>query len=130
MTDEKKPRPIHVVSPGYHRDRTNDIRIKRDDAQRLIARYLRERAKLNTDDANDLASSICTGLAMKMPTGGRPGLRGFRMIPESPPGDVEERVAAAFRAIRPNQESDWNLAREVWSVVYGFGNAIPDDVVE
>ena len=109
------------------KDRTDDIRIKKDAAQRLIARYLRE--KMNPGEANDFANRIIDGIVSNMPAAGRTALRGFRMNPEHPPEDITPRVAAAFRSIRPQQTDDWGLARDVWEVVYRNGQALPDDVV-
>lgn len=80
-------------------------------------------------DANSLAERICNGIAVNMPTAGRPALRGFRMIPDHPPEDVAPQVVAAYRGIRPQENHDWKLAREVWDAVYRHGAAIPDDVV-
>jgi hypothetical protein len=126
MADDDKPRPVQITSPGYVKDRTDD-RIKKDAAQRLIARYLRE--KMTPGEANDFANRIIDGIVSNMPAAGRTALRSFRMIPEYPPDDVAPRVAAAFRAIRPQQNQDWSLARDVWEVVYRHGQALPDDVV-
>jgi hypothetical protein len=127
MADDDKPRPVQITSPGYVKDRTDDLRIKKDAAQRLIARYLRE--KMTPGEANDFANRIIDGIVSNMPAAGRTALRSFRMIPEYPPDDVAPRVAAAFRAIRPQQNQDWSLARDVWEVVYRHGQALPDDVV-
>jgi hypothetical protein len=127
MAKDDRPRPVQITSPRYVKDRTNHLRIQKDAAQRLIARYLRE--KMTPADANDMANRICDGILSNTPTGGRSALRGFRMIPEYPPEDVSSRIAAAFRSIRPQQTNDPNLAREMWQVVYQHGHALPDDIV-
>jgi hypothetical protein len=127
MAEDDKPRPVQITKPEYVKDRTNHLRIHKDAAQRLIARYLRE--KMTPADANDMANRICDGIVSNMPTGGRTALRGFRMIPEHPPQDASSRIAAAFRSIRPQQASDWSLASEMWEVVYRHGQALPDDIV-
>jgi hypothetical protein len=127
MADEEKPRQVHVTRPTYMRDRTNDLRIQKDVAQRLIARYLRE--KMTPGDANDFANRIVDGIVSNMPAAGRPALRGFRMIPEHPPEDLTSKIASAYRSIRPQGKTDWALARDLWEIVYKYGQALPDDVV-
>jgi hypothetical protein len=126
--DPDKSRPVQLRHAGHVTDRTNNLRIQKDVAQRLIARYLREN-KMMPGDANELSNRIIDGIVSNMPVAGRPGLRGFRMIPEHPPEDVCSQVAAAFRTIRPQENKDWSLARDVWDAVYRHGTAIPDDVV-
>jgi hypothetical protein len=42
MAEDDKPRPVQITKPEYIKDRTNHLRIHKDAAQRLIARYLRE----------------------------------------------------------------------------------------
>jgi|tagenome__1003787_1003787.scaffolds.fasta_scaffold19747887_1 hypothetical protein len=39
-----KPRAVQVKQAGYSSERTNDLKISKDGAQRIIARYLRIRA--------------------------------------------------------------------------------------
>ena len=124
---EDKPRPVRIISPGYVQGHTNDLRINRDAAERLIARYLR--AKMLPADANDLASQICDGIVMNMPAASRPALRGFRMIPEYPPDDVVSKVATDLRSIDLDERHDWSLGRTGWEIVYRHGQALPDDVV-
>jgi hypothetical protein len=82
MAEDDRPRPVQITGPGYVKDRTNHLRIQKDAAQRLIARYLRE--KMTPADANDMVNRICDGILSNMPAGGRSALRGFRMIPEYP----------------------------------------------
>ena len=97
--DVDKGRPVHVTSPGYRSDKTNDLRIRKDDAQRLIARYLRE--KLNPGDANDLANRIVDGIVASQKTASRPSLRDWRMIPSHPPEDVISRLASSIGQFAP-----------------------------
>jgi len=58
MAKDDRPRPVQITSPGYVKDRTNHLRIQKDAAQRLIARYLRE--KMTPADANDMANGSAT----------------------------------------------------------------------
>lgn len=127
MTDDSKPRPVRVFSPGYVQGHTNDLRINRDTAERLIARYLRE--KMLPAEANDFARRICNGIVTSMPAAGRPALRGFRMIPGYPPDDVVSKVATGLRTLDLDERHDWSLGRAGWELVYRHGQALPDDVV-
>jgi hypothetical protein len=122
-----KPGPVRITSPDYVQNRTNHIRIQKDAAQRIVARYLRE--KMPPGDAIDFAKRICDGLISNMPAPGRTALRSFRLIPENPPEEACSRIAAAFRSINPQEPRDQRLARGIWDVVYKYGQALPDDVV-
>jgi hypothetical protein len=84
---------------------------------------------MNPGEANDLANRIVGGLVVSMPAPTRMGLRGVRMIDKSPPFDSTKQIARAFRAIRLNESDDHRVATEVWSVVYSYGHAVPDDIV-
>jgi hypothetical protein len=128
LTDEpKKLQSVQITTPMSVSERTNDLRINKDTAQRLIARYLRD-AKFLPDAANQLSNRICEGLLSNMPTPSRPALRGHRMIDSYPPHDRRSQVAAAFRRLRRDGE-DWEIARDGWAVVYEHGQAMPDDIV-
>ena len=61
-----------------------DLRIDKDKAERMIALILREDKQMGPSEANELALKIGTRLqaAMALPT--KPGLRGYRMIQDSP----------------------------------------------
>jgi hypothetical protein len=127
MADETdKGRPVQITSPGYSLDRTNHLRIQKDAAQRLIARYLRE--KMTPGDANDFSNRIIDGLASATPSPMRPGLRGWRMIDDHPPHESVDRIASEFRSVRL-QESGYFTAADVWKIVYKHGTAISDDMV-
>jgi hypothetical protein len=127
MADQPdKPRPVEIKKPGHTMDRTNDLKIGKDAAQRIIARYLRE--KMTPDEANTLANRICEGIAAVAPTATRPGLRGWRMIDQYPPYEAKRRIAETFRAVRLNQD-DNAVASAVWDVVFAQGIPVPDDVV-
>ncbi len=128
VDNSSKPRSVQITNPGYVKDRTNDLRIKKDDAQRLIARYLRD-ANMSPTAANNLSNRICDGIIANMSSAGRPALRGFRMVSKNPPEDIAGKVASAFRSINSQETHDWSLARDVWNVVYNHGQALPDDVV-
>jgi hypothetical protein len=71
--EDDKPRPVKINAPGYAKDRTNTLSISKDTAERLIARYLRDRGKMSPIDANSLASQICVGIQMAMPMPSRRG---------------------------------------------------------
>jgi hypothetical protein len=103
-----------------------DIRIDANAAERLIARLLRE--KLPPADANQLASDISRGLLAAMPAGLRPGLKGWRMIPEFLPGD-RERSQFVQDARYQGFDVDWSRASVFWRLVYRYGQPVPDDVV-
>lgn len=120
-----KGRPVQIQSPGYSLDRTNHLRVQKDTAQRLIARYLRE--KMNPGDANDFANRIIDGLVSATPSPMRPGLRGWRMIDEHPPHESTDRIASEFRSVR--LDNSYFTAADVWKIVYKHGTAIPDDMV-
>jgi hypothetical protein len=127
MTEETdKPRPVQIQSPGYGGDRTNDLRMNKDAAQRLIARYLRE--KMSPGDANNFANRIVDGIVSNMPMPQRPALRGWRMIDQYAPYEIRGQLASAFKAIRLNTSDD-SVAEEVWKAVYRHGTALPDDIV-
>jgi hypothetical protein len=126
--DINKPRPVQVTSPNYSLDRTNDIRIQKDAAQRLIARYLRD-SKMLPGEANALANSIIDGLVSNMSAPARPALRGWRMIGQYPPEDAVHRVAAAVKAVRLHTTDDRAMALDTWAAVYRNGTAMPDDIV-
>jgi|SRR5215217_3333840 hypothetical protein len=121
-----KGRPVQIRSPGYALDRTNHLRIQKDAAQRLIARYLRE--KMTPGEANDFANRIVDGIVSATPTPMRPGLRGWRMIDDHPPMESTEKIAAEFRSVRL-QEGAYFTASDMWKIVYKYGTAIPDDMV-
>jgi len=125
MADEDKGRPVRVTSPGYRIDKTDDLRINKDEAQRLIARYLRD--KMNPGEANNLANQIIDGIVAAQKTAARPALRGWRMIPE-PPEDVRARLVASIKAIRPT-DSEHSISADAWKAVYRHGTALPDDMV-
>jgi hypothetical protein len=129
MADDtpSKPRRVQPTSRGYKLDRTNDLRIDRDDAQRLIARYLRE--KMNPGDANEMSSRIVAGLVSNAKSPSRPALAGWRMIPEYPPENVIGAVASAFKAVRLNTADNYSIARDAWKTVYKHGTSLPDDIV-
>ena len=122
-----KPQPVQIKRPSTSIERTNDIRINKDAAQRIIARYLRDHAKMLSGPANDLSTRICDGLHAAMPETVRPALRGFRMIGEYPVESNSAQIAGAIRAI-DLKASNWTVAQNAWAVVYYYGNAIPDDV--
>ncbi len=124
--DTDKGRPVQVTSPGYSIDRTNHLRIQKDAARRLIARYLRE--KMMPGEANDFANRIIDGLVSATPSPTRPSLRGWRMIDQHPPLESTERIASEFRSVRL-QGGDHFAAADVWKIVYKYGTAIPDDLV-
>lgn len=127
MADEvDKGRPVQITSPSYRSDKTDDLRIHKDEAQRLIARYLRE--KMNPGEANNLANQIIDGIVAAQKTAGRPALRGWRMIPEHPPEDVRARLVASIRAIRPT-DNEHSICTDAWKAVYRHGTALPDDIV-
>jgi hypothetical protein len=107
--------------------RSNDIKLSRGKAERLIALILRDEKKMLSDEANTLASAICNRLqaAMAMPT--KPGLRGQRMISSSPPGYFGD--DDYVDAVRNVVDVDAKQARRLWEVVYSFGRDLPDDVV-
>ena len=109
---------MQITSPNYVQDRANDLKINKDAAQRLIARYLREH--LSPKNANDLSNRICEGILSSMPTPTRPSLRGWRMIPEYPPSESTHQIFADIRALR-FQDAEYAIAREVWSIVYRYG---------
>jgi hypothetical protein len=128
MADETdKGRPIQITSPGYSLDRTNHLRIQKDAAQRLIARYLRD-SKMTPGAANDLSNRIVDGLISATPSPMRPGLRGWRMIDDHPPHESVDRIASEFRSVRL-QERSYSTAVDVWKIVYKYGTAIPEDMV-
>src|SRR6267143_2156519 len=102
VDNSSKPRSVQITNPGYVKDRTNDLRIKKDDAQRLIARYLRDANKSPTA-ANNLSNRICDGIIANMSSAGRPALRGFRMVSKNPPEDIAGKVASAFRSINSQE---------------------------
>jgi hypothetical protein len=122
----KKLEHVEMKTPFYVQERRNELKINRDAAERLIARYLRER--ISPADAIGLARRICDGMLASMSTPVRPSLRGYRMIAEHPPYGSMERIGAQIRALRI-QEDRHELARDAWGVVYGYGEALPDDVV-
>ncbi|MBR0746201.1 hypothetical protein JQ582_19910 [Bradyrhizobium japonicum] len=127
MADEAdKGRPVQVTSPSYRSDKTDDLRIRKDDAQRLVARYLRE--KMNPGDANDLANRIVDGIVAAQKTASRPALRGWRMIPEHPPEDVLSQLSSSIRAIRPTDDVR-STCSAAWKAVYRHATALPDDIV-
>jgi hypothetical protein len=127
MVDEqKKLQTVQITSPRTVLERTNDLRINKDAAQRIIARYLRE--KMLPDEANRLANRICDGLLTNMPTPSRPALRGYRMISEYPPGESRDQIAQAFLHMRRDAD-EWQVAREGWGIVYAHGQPLPDDIV-
>jgi hypothetical protein len=70
---------------------------------------------------------ICDGILASMSTPARPSLRGWRMIPESPPFESTDQIEAAFRSLR--LQDSYGLARDGWSVVYKYGHNLPDEVV-
>ena len=113
-----KGRPVQITSPGYLLDRTNHIRIQKDSAQRLIARYLRD--TMNPAQANELANRIIDGMVSATPSPMRPGLRGWRMIDEHPPHGYTDKIASEFRAVRL-QEDNYFTAAGAWKVVYKYG---------
>jgi hypothetical protein len=121
MADE--PRPVPTTSPGFARP--DDLKIQRNVAERLIARYLRDR--MSHQDANELAKHICDGIASLMPEPGSAALRGWRMIPEYPRYESREQVGAAMQAVQV-QDRD-SLAREMWAIVYRHAQDLPDDFV-
>ncbi len=112
----------HEIRPCMHHTR------RRHQPAEAIRHAQRSR-QATPEEANDFANRIIDGVVSNMPAPGRTALRGIRMIPEYPPENVAPRMAAAFRAIRPQQSQDWNLARDVWEAVYRHGQALPDDVV-
>jgi hypothetical protein len=125
--EPNKPRPVQMTSRGYkHDDRTDDLRIQKGAAQRLIARYLRER--MSPSEANDLADRICDGILCAMPTPSRPALLGWRMISEHAPHESIGEIAGAFRRLSREGDDGW-LVREIWATVYKHGTSLPDDVV-
>src|SRR5882757_2907470 len=125
MADEPdKPRPVQVISPGSERPR--DLIIQRDIAERLIARYLRDR--MSHRDANELAKHICDGIVSLMPEPGSAALRGWRMIPEYPPYESRKQIGAAMQEAVRAQDDD-SLVREMWAIVYRHAHDLPDDVV-
>lgn len=97
-------------------------------AERNIPRVLRDEAKMMSSEANNLANRICQVLGASMSAATRPAMRGYRMMPESPPEASIARLARAARNLS-KKDHDRTLAREVWSLVYRQGHAIPDDVV-
>jgi hypothetical protein len=125
MADEtKKRKPVSIKVPSLVGDPTNDIRINKDAAERLVARYLRE--KLPPEEANTLASRIVGGMVSAMPTPERPALRGWRMISRYPPDHAG--VAAQFHRISSNAE-DFEIARAVWAIVFERAEPLPGDMV-
>jgi hypothetical protein len=74
MAENEKGRPVQITHSGYSIDRTNTPRLEKDNAQRIIARYLRE--KMNPGEANDLANRIVDGLISNTSSPARPALRG------------------------------------------------------
>ena len=124
MADERdKPRPMQITSPSF--ERPNDLKIQRSIAERLIARYLRDR--MSHWDANELAKHICDGIMSLMPEPGSAALRGWRMIPEYPPYESREQIGAAMQGVQV-QDRD-SLAREMWAVVYRHAQDLPEDFV-
>jgi hypothetical protein len=128
MAEDDKPRPVPITTPMYLKERTNDIKLNKDKARRLIARMLRDEGKMIPAKANDLATRICDGMisAMEMPV--HPGLRNARVIPDHPPYGQASQLADLARSIRPDQ-SDHATAEAVWDMVYKYGYAVPDAVV-
>jgi hypothetical protein len=104
-----------------------DIRIDQNTAERLIARILRDN-KLSAADSNRLAAEICTGLRAAMPSPTRPGLQGWRMIPEHIPHDDDrERFLQDIRY--QGFAAEMHNALVLWKIVYQYGRPVPDDVV-
>ena len=103
-----KGRPVQITSPGYSLDRTNHLRIQKDAAQRLIARYLRE--KMTPGEANDFANRIVDGIVSATPSPTRPALRGWRMIDQDPPHESTDKIAAEFRSVRLQEGGLWRSA--------------------
>jgi hypothetical protein len=125
MAENEKGRPVQITHPGYSIDRTNTLRLEKDNAQRIIARYLRE--KMNPGEANDLANRIVDGLISNTSSPARPALRGWRMIDRHPPAEMTDRIASAFKRVRL-AGTDYATAAEAWEIVYNYGTAIPEEV--
>ncbi len=102
-----------------------DLRLDKDTAHRLVARFLRE--KMTPSDANSFATKICDGLqaSMSMPT--RPALSGYRMIP----GHIPFERGMQFEAdVATNiKGAEEGAASTLWKLVYSYGRELPDDVV-
>jgi hypothetical protein len=127
MAENEKGRPVQITHPGYSIDRTNTLRLEKDNAQRIIARYLRE--KMNPGEANDLANRIVDGLISNTSSPARPALRGWRMIDRHPPAEMTDRIASAIKRVRLAGCSDYATAAEAWEIVCNHGTAIPEEVV-
>lgn len=67
------------------------LRLDKDAAHRLIARFLRE--KMSPDDANRFAAKICDSLHASMTKPMRPDLHSWRMIPGTPSLETSGRLA-------------------------------------
>jgi hypothetical protein len=66
--------------------RVTDLRIDKDKTERLVALVLREQGT-GPAEANRLASLIISRVEASQAMPVKPGLRGYRMIQESPPWD-------------------------------------------
>ena len=125
----EKLKPVQIRSPEMVRDRTGDIRINQDKAHSVIALLLRE-AKMQSGDANALASRICDRLKANMPTPARTALRNHRLIDEYPSDTQRTQLLAALRTKGVQVASaDWSTAQDIWGAVYQLGQPVADDIV-
>ena len=127
--EPEKPRPVKITRPGHRKDNSGDVRINRDAAQRIIARYLRDEQRMAPGDANALATRIIAALVAAAPSPPRIGLRNAR-IPDIAPHGERTEIAHRCREIFESEELlDTLVAQRVWEVIYSYGIAVPDDVV-
>jgi len=101
-----------------------DFRINRDTAERIIARFLRE--KISSVEANSFASKICDSLqaSMSSPTRVAPARdieKGLRLIPSIPPKAIAKDYLAELQSFM--QDIDPTEALEIWRTVFRHGRA-------
>jgi hypothetical protein len=94
--------------------------------ERLVALVLREEGEA-PGEANHLASKIVSRIEASQSMPVKPGLRGYRMIPESLP--FEKRDEFTDDVARHLDDVDYDTARTLWELVYKYGRNVPDDIV-
>jgi hypothetical protein len=105
-----------------------ELRVDKDAAHRLMARFLREHTKVAPAKVSELASQLTDQLVAAMPAPTRPGLRGWRMIPQYLPSDkrddILDDVRSGFR-----RDVNYDELNGLWDIIYEYGRDVPADVV-
>jgi hypothetical protein len=115
------------------------LRIERDRATRIVARLLRDDARMQSAQANELADRIVSNLSAAMREETKPLLARSKLIPEHPPAQAVQAIMGIISAMRQAREEYADpvlgshrlehAVNEIWRVVHKHGIEPPEDIV-